>query len=333
MARKNPTPAIAIGEPFPDVSGEAVRALFAGLVSPLPGDASTVRSVRALTKARSYQSWIIETAGGDFHLKLARQGPERVRLRATAEAAARALAGGVTVPRVFSVGCGPESPGGRPWLLQEYLSGQDAEELWPAWSPSARARFGHALGRAVGELHRVEGAEFTEGKVQGSATIRWDAQVANRLAHAEKSTARVLTPDLVARAAERVRALATQVSPVVRPRLAHRDLLLRNILADAGGSFRALLDFEYARFTDPVLEFSKLSRAIFAPYPEVEAPFRTGYAETAPENGRYPLFEERFALCQILETLGEIPYLARSGDTPALNRARAELEHWLPGPK
>jgi Ser/Thr protein kinase RdoA (MazF antagonist) len=131
-----------------------------------------------------------------------------------------------------------------------------------------------------------------------------------------------LPPDELNAHAQRLRGAAERVAGVIVPTLTHRDLFLRNTLAREG-RFAAILDFEHARFTDPVMEFVKLDALLFKPHQGSEEPFMRGYRSVRPEP--FPREEERRSLCWGLEFLGAMPFYARNGQTDELERARTAI--------
>lgn len=102
--------------------------------------------------ARGYANvtWLIETDGGRYLLKMPPAGAARV-LR-TVGATARAVEAGIPTPRIIAHELtGTDLP---PYWVQEYIEdAEDAERSWSALSPEQRAAVARDLGLLVGRLH------------------------------------------------------------------------------------------------------------------------------------------------------------------------------------
>ena len=118
------------------------------------------------------------------------------------------------------------------------------------------------------------------------------------------------------------------------PSLVHGDLHPRNVVVDRAepsGALRlaALLDFEHARFLDPAWDFVKLDLWVFAPHPDLEAPFRAAYRAA---RGESESFRSRVRLCGGLEILRALPYFgAEFPDEAMFDSFFTALERWLAG--
>src|SRR6185503_17948469 len=103
----------------------------------------------------------------------------------------------------------------------------------------------------------------------------WAAHVENRLERLVhyNERAQVLETAELDLVQARFRALLASSAAEVKPSLTHRDLCLKNVLVSPEGAFAALLDFEHARLSDPVMDFVKLRLWLFEKEPGSEAAF------------------------------------------------------------
>ncbi|HUP58395.1 MAG TPA: aminoglycoside phosphotransferase family protein, partial [Bdellovibrionota bacterium] len=224
------------------------------------------------------------------------------------------------------------SLGSRPFLIQRFLPGGDAEDLWSGFSAESKLEFLARFGQEVGRLHSIQAARFTEGNPPAGQDRSWEAHVKDRLEKLVRYNrkASVLAFEELSSATTRIVGYLSASAAQVSPALVHRDLCLRNALADPSGNFAALLDFEHARLSDPLMDFVKLRMWVFEAYPGSEEPFMRGYRRLRP--APWPHERERLALCEGLELLGEIPYYHRAGNEPWLMQAVDRLRAWLVAP-
>ena len=92
--------------------------------------------------------------------------------------------------------------------------------------------------------------------------------------------------------------LVERVSPVVEPRLTHRDLYLDNVLAGPDYRVAAIVDFDNAEPWDVAADWVKLRWQVFPRYAGAADAYRTGYHTAA---GELPMLEKRVRLADILE--------------------------------
>lgn len=82
--------------------------------------------------------------------------------------------------------------------------------------------------------------------------------------------------------------LVERVSPVVEPRLTHRDLYLDNVLAGPDYRVAAIVDFDNAEPWDVAADWVKLRWQVFPRYAGAADAYRTGYHTAA---GELPMLE------------------------------------------
>jgi aminoglycoside phosphotransferase (APT) family kinase protein len=196
-------------------------------------------------------------------------------LRRALELAARH---GVPAPRLLYFSEGTVGFAGRPWLIQEFVRGEDGEDAMAGMSETQRTAFFRDFGSGRPPsrdrpwvLFGRSGVLETRGDRAAFAGARLE-RVADRHFHAD-----LVPRQTIAAARDVIRSMVRAVSAEVRPALVHRDLYLPNTLA-AAGRFRCLLDFEHARSSDALSDFVKLQMWVFT---ESRAPRSRSVADTA----------------------------------------------------
>jgi aminoglycoside phosphotransferase (APT) family kinase protein len=271
---------------------------------------------RALLRGYGHQSFIVRpTARGALLLKIALRGDQLAKMKSLCHVLEIASRHGIPAPRLLHFSEGTGTFGGRPWLVQEFLEGEDGESAIEKMNGAERAVFFEDFGRAVAQLHAVDLGYFAEEFASGRREETWTALVEARLAQVEERHRRVpvLARERLERARDTIRTAARAVALQVRPSLVHRDLYLPNTLTTAG-RFRGLLDFEHARSTDAVTDFVKLRMWVFEAIPDAEEPFLAGYgaALLATNDGG-----ARYQVALGLELLSGLVYFTTSGQ-PAM---------------
>lgn len=97
----------------------------------------------------------------------------------------------------------------------------------------------------------------------------------------------------------RVERVAGEVSPLVTPRLVHRDLHLDNVLVSGSGGVAGLLDLDGAGAWDPAVDLVKLRAQVFPHHSGSERAFTRGYAAGA--GGLPDQLDRRVAVTKVLE--------------------------------
>ena len=304
--------------PRADIEEEVRRAL------PAHGG---ITQVRPLLKGHGHQSFVLETgSGATVLLKIALRMDQAAKMKSLGRVLDLAARHRVPVPRLLHVSEGTASFEGRPWLIQEYLAGDDGEEALAGMSAPQRAAFFRDFGAAVARLHAVDVGYFSDDSTWASRETTWASAVESRLARlaGEHRHAALLPPDDLKVAATTIRSLARAVSAAVRPALVHRDLYLPNTLVTAG-RFRALLDFEYARSADALSDFVKLRMWVFDVVPGSESEFCAGYGTnpwTTTEGRR------RHHVSLGLELLSGLLYWKRTGQSEMLGDYQRRFGEW-----
>lgn len=249
-------------------------------------------------RAWGNESWIVETGGGRVLLKVGAEGIAG-KWAASSVAHALALEAGVPAPRILAFVERCRLLEDRTVRIQEWLPGADPRAFLT--TPAGIARFFRSLGRAVGRLHRVPLAGFSS-RIDGSAPTfdRWGEYVAHRVPGiAERSRrAGLLSKGWVVDALQRAVRLADEVSPLVRPALAHRDLYLENVLAGPDGLLCGIIDFDLAEAWDPAVDLVKPRWQVFPEFPGAETAFHEGYAD---ESAPLPRVVDRLRVADVLE--------------------------------
>jgi aminoglycoside phosphotransferase (APT) family kinase protein len=238
-----------------------------------------VTEVHPLVKGHRHQSFVLETGSRtSLLLKIAWRREQLDQMRSMREGLALAATHHIPVPKLLYFSEGTAAFTGRPWLIQEFLAGQDGEVAIPAMSDLQRARFFRDFGEAVARLHSVSSGFFSEDLASSAREETWVAAVELRLERlrSRHRQMRLLPRQSIDLAEEAILSIARAVSPRIRPSLVHRDLYLPNTLVSAG-RFRCLLDFEHARFSDAVSDFVKLKMWVFDKVPGSAAEFCAGY--------------------------------------------------------
>ncbi len=104
------------------------------------------------------------------------------------------------------------------------------------------------------------------------------------------------------------------------------DVYLPNILVDAQGRFRALLDLEHVRWVDPAMDFVKPAMWMFEGRPEWADAFADGYgiAKAQP-----PCWPERLSVATGLELLTGVDYWTRVRDEAMREDYLRRLRAWV----
>lgn len=289
------------------------------LLPPMAGVAPPLKEFAYLSRVATLVD------GQRLLLKFARSAPEVARFVRTAEVTTLARAGGVVTPAILYAGRSGPAARDLPLMVQEYWPGSDGKDSWPQLDLACRLKFLFSFGSAVARLHRITATAFTESP--GVSDAGWAAHVKRRIDRLQSPQTRagVLTPNEMSRFAERAQTAADAVTAFVAPALTHRDLSLRNTLV-SDGEFSGVLDFEHARFSDPVLDLALLQLQVFEVHPATEAPFRAGYRSIMPTP--YPREQERIELAIVLEGYGSIPYLIRQNQTAKAAKWKSRLAAW-----
>lgn len=299
----------------------------ASAASAVPG-VQPVSAVRRIPKGHGHECWLVEGASGPLMVKFALSGATELSMSNLAEALRLADRRGVPCPRLLWSGTASAELGSRAMLIQEFLPGRDGEDVLADLAGTARDSYFRDWGAAVGRLHSVRAPCFSNSISEpGRCRSSWRALAIERLERLipANHAVGVVPGRRLSQMSASIIAQIEQIDRIVPPSLVHCDLYPPNTLVD-GDRFRALLDFEHAKFMDPVYDFVKLSMWTFEPFPEAAAPFWDGYASVT---GRPERFDERFWVSTGLELLAGFPYWKRRGEGKLLEDYLQRLDRWF----
>jgi len=281
-----------------------------------------------LIKGHGHQSFVLETSSQTtLLLKIALRTEQLGKMTSLRRVLALAAQHQIPAPRLLYFSEGTASFAGRPWLIQEFLAGQDGEEAILRMSERERATFFRDFGRAVAQLHSIDVGYFSEDLASSRHEESWASIVESRLERLKNNhrQAGLLPRQSVESAGQAIVAVARAISSELRPSLVHRDLYLPNTLV-AGGRFQCLLDFEHARSADALSDFVKLKMWVFDEVPGSESEFCSGY-------GANPLTTKeghlRHHLALGLELLSGLLFWRTTGQPKMLADYERRFEHWL----
>ncbi len=218
---------------------------------------------RPLTKGHGHQSFILETSSKiNLLLKIALRSEQLGKMKSLRQVLELAAKHQIPAPKLLYFSEGTASFAGRPWLIQEFLTGQDGEVAIAGMSEPQRATFFRDFGQAVARLHSINSGYFSEDLASSRREETLTSVVESRLERLKNNhlQAELLSPQSIESAEGAILSIVRAVSREVRPSLVHRDLYLPNTLV-AAGRFRCLLDFEHARFWDALTHYPTSSNS------------------------------------------------------------------------
>lgn len=276
-----------------------------------------------------HENWRIFDADGDRWLvKIAERMRSPLRMENAVAAQTLAAGGGVRVPEIVGFEIGP-NPLGRPYCVQRWVDGVDAQTALATLAPTERLAFGTSLAGEVARLHAVDSDWVGEGVLPSLRLAGWRPYVHAQTERLRKMNAlygSLDAPTLDAAVAE-CHCLGDSVDVSFRPGLAHRDLWPPNVILAGDGTVAALLDFEHARFTDTAWDLVKLDLLFLRTHPDIAAAFHDAYRRARPWDDALEL---RIRLCFGLELLRGLPYFrAEFPDAGMAAMLDAELRRWL----
>jgi aminoglycoside phosphotransferase (APT) family kinase protein len=287
-------------------------------------------NARPLRRGYGHESWILEAGDQRFLLKASvrRAAPEQFLSHINAHRLAGAH--GLPVPEIVAVRETPNALNA-PYVVQRWIPGEDGSEVMLRGVSQVDAtRIGEELGRLVARIHTISGREFAELVGLGLRISSWRDLCRTRLASLVESNehAGVLDGGRLHALAQRLARYLGRV-PIVRPALTHSDLFLPNVVMRSG-EVVGLLDWEHARFYDPVWDFVKLDAWVFRAHPELREPVAAGYAE----HHTHQSFELRLATCQGLEYLAAVVYFGTTyPNATMLADFLVLIDEWLDRPE
>jgi aminoglycoside phosphotransferase (APT) family kinase protein len=208
-----------------------------------------------------------------------------------------------------------------PYLIQDFLRGQDLGSAGSELSFTDQHRVGTKLAAAFRALHQIDYVDTPT-----SWATEFDDRFRTRVAECVVLDA--IDRPAVARIVAYYDARREALEDVPR-RLSHDDPSPDNIIVERGGEgwqFVALVDFERARGRDPLLDLAKLRATTFATWPAMAAPFNAAYGALEPYG---PDLRARAELYDLYVPLAAIAHF-RENELPEREAAaRTALRAWL----
>ncbi|HEV2251064.1 MAG TPA: aminoglycoside phosphotransferase family protein [Candidatus Limnocylindria bacterium] len=208
-----------------------------------------------------------------------------------------------------------------PYLIQDYLRGQDLASIGAELSFTDQHRVGTTLAAAFRALHQIDYVDTPT-----SWATEFDDRFRTRVAECVVLDA--LDKTAVERIVSYYEARRGALDDVPR-RLSHDDPSAENTIVERradGWQFVALVDFERARGRDPLLDLAKLRATTFPAWPAMAAPFNAAYGTLEPYG---PDVRARAELYDIYVPLAAIAHFRENGRLDREEAARVALRAWL----
>jgi aminoglycoside phosphotransferase (APT) family kinase protein len=208
-----------------------------------------------------------------------------------------------------------------PYLIQDFLRGQDGGSVGTDLSFTDQHRVGTKLGEAFRALHQIEYVDTPT-----SWATEFDDRFRTRVAEC------VVLDALDKAAVERIvayyEARRGALDDVPR-RLSHDDPSPENIILERradGWQFVGLVDFERARGRDPLVDLAKLRATTFTVWPAMAAPFNAAYGTLEPYE---PDLRARAELYDLYVPIASIAHFRERERPDREEEARGALRAWL----
>ena len=208
-----------------------------------------------------------------------------------------------------------------PYLIQDFLHGQDLGSAGTELSFTDQHRVGTKLAAAFRALHQIDYVD---------TPTSWATEFDDRF---RTRVAECVVLDAIDRpAVERIVAYydaRREALEDVPRRLSHDDPSPANIIVERGGEgwqFVALVDFERARGRDPLVDLAKLRATTFAAWPAMAAPFNAAYGALEPYG---PDLRARAELYDLYVPLAAIAHFRENELPEREEAARTALRAWL----
>ena len=208
-----------------------------------------------------------------------------------------------------------------PFLIQDFLPGQDGASIGAGLSFTDQHRIGTGLAAAFRALHQIDYVDTPT-----SWATEFDDRFRTRVAEC------VVLDALQKKEVERVVAYYEErreaLNDVPR-RLTHDDPSPENLILERqadGWQFVALVDFERTRGRDPLLDLARLRATTFAVWPAMAAPFTAAYGALEPYG---PDLRARAELYDLYVPLAAIAYFRENDRPDREEAARVRLREWL----
>lgn len=208
-----------------------------------------------------------------------------------------------------------------PYLIQDFMRGQDLASLGSELSFTDQHRVGTKLAAAFRAMHRIEYVDTPT-----SWATEFDDRFRTRVAEAVVLDAmdKAEVEHVVRYYEERRDALDG-----VPRRMSHDDPSPDNLIVEKraeGWHFVGLVDFERARGRDPLLDLAKLRALTFALWPAMAAPFDAVYGALEPFG---PDLRARAELYDLYVPLAAIAHFRENDRPDREETARTALRSWF----
>ncbi len=208
-----------------------------------------------------------------------------------------------------------------PYLIQDFLRGQDGASVGADLSFTDQHRIGTKLGEAFRALHQIDYVDTPT-----SWATEFDDRFRTRVAECVVLDA--LDKASVERIVAYYEARRGALDDVPR-RLSHDDPSPENIILERradGWQFVALVDFERARGRDPLVDLAKLRAMTFTVWPAMAAPFNAAYGALEPYG---PDLRARAELYDLYVPIAAIAHFRERERPDREEAARGALRAWL----
>jgi aminoglycoside phosphotransferase (APT) family kinase protein len=264
-----------------------------------------VESVAPLHAGYTSKQWVAETDEGRLLVKVPQRNRDPEHLRRLMTSARVAAEHGIPVVRFRQLV--PHDPAvDGPVLVQEFLEGDAAGDLWDSLDEDGRMVLCRDLGDIVGRIHRITGGEFGDVLGGGRASTLTEAVGAELDTLLDQADPDEI-PDRGAMRAAITAALSRLDGSANVTALTHGDLWLPNFLV-RDGRITCALDFEHATYADRFRDFGKLDEHIFDAFPAGRGVFLDAYAAACPLPADW---EQRVDLAHVLHALTMHVYFLR----------------------
>jgi aminoglycoside phosphotransferase (APT) family kinase protein len=208
-----------------------------------------------------------------------------------------------------------------PYLIQDFLRGEDGASLGGELSFTDQHRVGSKLAEAFRAMHQIDYVDTPT-----SWATEFDDRFRTRVAECVVLDA--VDKPAVERIVAYYEARRDALDDVPR-RLSHDDPSPENIILEKradGWQFVALVDYERARGRDPLLDLAKLRAMTLAVWPAMAAPFNAAYGALEPYG---PDLRARAELYDLYVPLAAIAYFRENERPDREEAARDALRAWL----
>lgn len=301
--------------PVPPTEDEVARA--AALVS---DGALDQASIERWPRAHDHHAYLVKARNGNEYLFKTNRQPHPGRMRRYINVAGLLKTHEVPHPplRWYDM---EKRTLQLPYLIQDFLPGEDGGRVGAELSFSDQHRVGAKLATAFRALHQIEYVD---------TPMSWATEFDDRF---RTRAAECVALDALDKA-EHARVIAyyeerrSALDDVPR-RMSHDDPSPSNLLFERradGWHFVTLLDFERTRGRDPLLDLAKLRATSFRLWPAMAAPFSAAYGTLEPYG---PTLRARDELYDVYVPLSGVAHFREDERPDREAEARGSLRGWL----